>query len=233
MRPFWHWLTQTDAGLLARISVGCAIFLALAISDLLKNGRSASRWREYLFLLASVLVALIYGVLNDLITCHISPEYFLYGKGLDEILGNHRSSNTAQLPWEAAKVGMKATWTVGLIVGVALLWANNPSPRFPRLTTRKLFQVMPIVVGCSLLIAMILAVGGGTGGLAFLSEDFRDMIHRDEFRPYRFMTVYGIHLGGYLGGLLGTLLAVLRIRQCRRSLSPTPASPITPAAKAP
>jgi hypothetical protein len=35
-------------------------------------------------------------------------------------------------------------------------------------------------------------------------------------RPHRFMTAYGIHVGGYVGGVLGTLLAVLRIRHLRR-----------------
>jgi hypothetical protein len=225
MPVFLKWLTETDGGLFTRIAVGATIFLTLAIADLRKNHRHATRWREYLFLLASVGVALIYGIINDLITCRISPEYFLYGKGLDAVVGNRFPLSLARLPWEAAKVGMKATWTVGLIVGVALLFANNPSAHRRRLTYRELFAALPIVVGGSLIAALVLGIIGSLGGLAILSEDFREMIRRDEFRPYRFMTVYGIHLGGYLGGITGTVLAVLRIRRQRKLVSVPPFNP--------
>ena len=57
----WHWLTQSDAGLLTRVVAGSTIFLALAIVDLHHNGRNARRWREYCFLFFAVLLALAYG----------------------------------------------------------------------------------------------------------------------------------------------------------------------------
>jgi hypothetical protein len=63
----------------------------------------------------------------------------------------------------------------------------------------------------------VLGVIGYLGGLAPLSEDFREMVRHNEFRPYRFMAVYGIHLGGYVGGALGTILAIISIRRRRRS----------------
>lgn len=54
MQGFWNWLLHTDAGLLARIGAGAAIFIVLAIVDLRRNGQQARRWREYLFLLSCV-----------------------------------------------------------------------------------------------------------------------------------------------------------------------------------
>jgi hypothetical protein len=74
-----YWLIHTDGGLLTRILAGTAIFAVLALIDLRKNGRSATRWREYSVLLIAVLAALVYGAINDQITVTISPEYFLYG----------------------------------------------------------------------------------------------------------------------------------------------------------
>ena len=31
------------------------------------------------------------------------------------------------------------------------------------------------------------------------------MVRREEFRPFRFMAVYGMHLGGYAGGAIGVV----------------------------
>jgi hypothetical protein len=47
------------------------------------------------------------------------------------------------------------------------------------------------------------------------------MVQHDEFRPYRFMAVFGVHLGGYLGGLIGMMLAVgWMLKQRRRRAYP-------------
>lgn len=123
-----------------------------------------------------------------------------------------------RLPWEAAKVGMKATWTVGLVIGAALLMANNPRRDRPRLPYRDLLRHIAKVLAMSILCAVALGAIGRLGGLVFFSEDFRQMVAHDEFRPHRFMGVYGIHLGGYVGGLAGTVWAVVSILGQRRSL---------------
>jgi hypothetical protein len=213
----WNWLTKTDAGLAARIAAGAAIFLLLALVDLRRRGPRATRWREYLFLLSAIAIALIYGVANDLITSRLSWEYFYYGKDLAPILGDRTPPDPQLLAWEAAKVGLKATWTVGLVIGVAVLLANNPSRARPQLSYRALLRRMPLIIATSILCAALLGTIGYLGGLAPLSDDFREMLRHDEFRPHRFMAVYGIHLGGYIGGAIGTVLAILSIRKRRRS----------------
>ena len=54
------------------------------------------------------------------------------------------------------------------------------------------------------------------------------MIAVDQWRPKRFMSVYGEHLGGYVGGLLGTTIAVVRIvRERRRQRTAPGAFPAT------
>ena len=60
---------------------------------------------------------------------------------------------------------------------------------------------------------------GYAGWLTRLSADFRVMVAQDEWRPYRFMCVYGIHLGGYIGGLLAMVVAIVHIVRQRRRLA--------------
>ena len=214
----WNWLTKTDAGLFTRIGAGALFFLIYALIDLKKNGNKARRWREYMILVLSVFIALCYGAVNDQITVRISPEYFLYGKELAPLVYGHEE----RLPWEATKVGLKATWTVGLLIGVAILLANNPHRTLPQLPYPKLIRKIPVVILFSILFAMISGAIGHCGGLAFFSDDFHEMVRRNEYRPYRFMAVYGIHLGGYIGGLIGTIWAVVSIRTERYNNATSP-----------
>ena len=212
-----HWIISTDGGLLLRVCVGASIFATLAVTDLKRNGTHATRWREYAFLLFCVAIALLYGVVNDQITVRISPEYFLYGKGLADVVDAHPE----RLPWEAAKVGLKATWSVGLMVGVVILLANNPKPGWPQWRYRRLMRCMPWVITSAMGCAALLGIAGHTGALALFSEDFRQMLLHNEYHPYCFMAAFGIHLGGYIGGLGGMIAAVVYIRRSRRKVAPS------------
>jgi hypothetical protein len=114
---------------------------------------------------------------------------------------------------------MKATWTVGLLIGVVLLLANNPSRRWPQLRFGHLIYVAIGVILFAIAGAAVVGFAGSCGWLAFTSEDFREMLRRDEMRPHQFMTAYGIHLGGYVGGLIGAIWAIVKIRSFRRKYS--------------
>ena len=227
--PVLHWLLHTDAGLLVRITTGVAVFAALAVADLRRHGRAATRWREYGVLLAAVVAALVYGAVNDQVTVTISPEYFLYGKELARAVGDPPSSMLA-LRWAAAKVGFMATWSAGLAFGVALLIANNPWRNLPRLPNRRLVALLPLI----LITAAACGVAGGAVGYAGLltriSTDFQDLVRADLWRPRRFMATWGVHLGGYVGGLLGTIAAVVLLVRERRQRAAPPGFPSGPAA---
>src|SRR5436190_9095757 len=80
---FW----RSNYWLAARIAAGVLVFAALAIWDWRRHGAAATRWREYCFLLITIVAAMIYGIINDQITSRISWEYFYYGKELQQILG--------------------------------------------------------------------------------------------------------------------------------------------------
>lgn len=215
----WNWLLHSDAGLAARVGVGVAIFALLAISDLRTNGPAARRWREYLFLLTCVAVGMLYGIVNDQITVGISWEYFYYGKSLDEVLGSTTPPADLPLRWQAAKVGMRATWSAGLILGVILLFANNPKPKRPALPFARLYQMLPLLLLIPATCAALFGLLGYLGHLTWINSEFALLIKDNFWRPRRFMAVYGIHLGGYIGGLLGAILAAIRIRHQRREAS--------------
>ncbi|HEX5241940.1 MAG TPA: hypothetical protein VFW23_01665 [Tepidisphaeraceae bacterium] len=207
----WTWWTRSTQGLLARIAIGAAIFAILATVDLVRHGKKATRWREYLFLVAGVVLACGYGMINDQITSRISWEYFYYGKGLDDVLGSRIPPDSTAMSWAAMKVGIEATWTAGLIVSVALLIANNPGPNRPQLPYRTLLGhfgfIAIIAVGCSIILGTV----GYLGSLTWISSDFRWLAHENLMRPSHFMCVFGIHLGAYLGGTLGVIVSVLRV----------------------
>jgi hypothetical protein len=216
LRSAFVWLTHTDGGLLVRILIGSAIFATLAVIDFRRRGRAATRWREYAVLLIAVGAALCYGAINDQVTVTISPEYFLYGKELYKKLGDDPPMN--QLRWEAAKVGLKATWTVGLIFGVVLLLANNPMGSLPRLRNRQLVMLLPVIPLTAGIFGFVGGVLGYHGFLTHLDSDFEAMVQANLYRPMRFMSTWGVHLGGYLGGFLGTIEAAVGITVARRRM---------------
>lgn len=224
---FLTWLLHTDAGLLARILAGAAVFAILAAVDLKRRGRAATRWREYAVLLAAVAAALAYGAVNDQVTVTISREYFLYGKELYKAIGENPTDPV--LRWGAAKVGLKATWSVGLILGVALLVANNPWRGRPRLRYRRLVARLPVMVAAAAAVGVAGGLAGYAGWLTGLQSHFGDLVRANLWHPRRFMATWGVHLGGYVGGLLGAGVAVVAVARERRSLPRDgPAFPVGP-----
>lgn len=217
MKPAFDWLIHSPGGLLVRVSAGGCIFALLAVVDLRRNGRAATRWKEYGVLGVAVCAALAYGVVNDQITCTISPEYFLYGKELFRKIGE--SPTAGRLRWEAAKVGLMATWSAGLIFGVALLLANNPWRGRARLRNRELVKLLAVIPLVAAACGAALGFVGYCGGLTRWQSDFVVMVEADVYRPYRFMATWGVHLGGYIGGLLGTAGAVAVVLRRRIKIS--------------
>jgi hypothetical protein len=210
-----HWLVYSPAGLVTRVCIGLAIFAALAIVDLRAHGRNATRWREYAFLLLCVVAAVGYGALNDQITSRISWEYFYYAKELSKELGPEVPPDPAALRRAAAIVGAKAAWSAGLLIGVALLIANNPRQDRPRLSYRTLVGLLATILACAAACGAVFGVIGYRGGLTWASEDFREMWQTNLFRPRRFLCTWGVHLGGYLGALVGTAICVVYVLNAR------------------
>jgi hypothetical protein len=203
---WWRWLWFSDGGLACRIALGVGFLVALAIIDYRRNGRQADRWREYLFLAGAVAVAMLYALANDMVTVTISPEYFLNHENLE---WQDRFSRPGGMYGLAAGVALRASWSAGLMIGVVLLVANNPSPRFPRIAWRRMYRLLGLPAGTAAVTA------AGAGGLRWLGGlDWLLGPASLAMRPFE--TVYAVHAGAYLGGLLGTLAAVIYILHARR-----------------
>lgn len=220
------WLTS-DTSLAIRASLGIAIFATLAIVDYRRNRERATRWREYAFLAICVAFAIVYGIANDLVTSRISVEYFLYFKGAaDRVAAEvaaHPELHRGALDLQAIRIGTLATWSVGLIVGAAILVTNTVGQR-PRLRMRRLLRVLPIVVLTAVPCAIALGWLGWTDRLPWIRANFDE----PSLRPANLRCVYAIHLGGYAGGGIGLLLAIARVATLRRRLT-SPTSMLTSA----
>lgn len=200
-----NWIDVFDViiSLPGRITIGVAIFAVLAAVDLYRHGRAARRWREYAFLAGVVISAMAYGAINDQVSSRISWEYFYYGKELSKVLGPDTPPDMAALHGQAALVGMKASWSVGLLIGAALLIANNPRQDRPAMAYSRLAKRVVIMIVLAVVGSTIFGTLGWLGHLTWWSADFREMAATDLWRPRHFMACWGEHLGAYLGGTLG------------------------------
>jgi hypothetical protein len=197
---WWHWLFATDGGLAARLAAGVTVLLALAVADLVRRGRKATRWKEYLFLLACVAGAVGYALVNDMVTVTISPEYFIVHAQL--------SPGTPNVRAVAATLAVKGAWWVGAILGVAMLLANNPLKRWPRLGYWRMYPKLAYPLTVALCGSLLLAAAGYSGWF--------DGVLRIEDRLRGFCVVYWIHTAAYYGGALGGVAAVAAILAQRR-----------------
>ena len=154
--------------------------MALAAVDIRQKGREAQRWREYVFLLAATTTLMLYALINDFVTVRISPEYFVAHENL--------GAAGPDIQWIALGVGLKGSWWGGVILGVALLFANNPMKRWPRLPWRRMYpKLLYLFLGAAVGAALL-----GTGGWL---EVFEKIDSNQRSAELRFVTVYWVHTG--------------------------------------
>ncbi len=119
-----------DPTFVPRLAFGLMALSALLVADLRRYGRASPRLREYSFLCATAVAAIAYGIAHDWVTCGLSPDYFSIGKGI--------ASAESGFSADIVLLATKAAFSAGLLVGVALLVANNPRPASPQLPYRTL-----------------------------------------------------------------------------------------------
>jgi hypothetical protein len=186
-----------------RIFVGGAIILGFIAYDVLKNGRGATRLREYGFIFAVVIATMAYAILHDMITMTISPEYFTHGKGL----------SAEHLRWNVSELAMKAAIGPGAFVAMTYVLANNPSNTRAQLRYMQLARFLIFPVGFAILGAITFGILGAL--------DVRDLRHEIEGaipNASSFIMVWGVHWGTYVGGLIGSVVGVFKIRSIRAYL---------------
>lgn len=154
------------------------------------------------------LVAGSYGVVHDQITYTLSEEYYTRFKFLQFVQldpGNRPR-------WFATKIGLAASWWVGLITGWVI--ARLARRITPRPEARR-------AIAWGFAIAFGTAALGAIAGWAWSSlrpvppdgpwREFAELRGVRDFAAFR--GVGCIHNGSYLGGAVGMVLAALRVRR--------------------
>ena len=161
--------------------------------------------------------ASLFGIVHDLITFSIGPEYFTRLK-----FHQFQWANLGWSPrWFAAEIGLIAGWWVGLLGGWFI--ARAGAARLPAAIR------WPVVIRSIALVAAMTTIGGCAGGLygAYLGRMSELAGWQELQRELRvrdlpsFVQVAQIHNGTYLGALAGVVTAsILAGRSARRNCQP-------------
>lgn len=187
------------------------LFLLVAIvtlADLWFHRAAATRWKEYSFLLFAAMLGALFGLANDTLTSWLSPEYFIYGKGIAQ--GPRFHANVLAL-------GFQAGFGAAFLAAACFLFANNPKPGLPQLAYRQLifFIFRPTIA------AVFLAIVLGISSAWFIHPSPNSSVAKisSPDATVWFLRVWCIHLGLYLGLLFGTISACFAIRRTRRKVA--------------
>ncbi|HEX2750749.1 MAG TPA: hypothetical protein VHM91_22280 [Verrucomicrobiales bacterium] len=173
-------------------------------------------------ILASILAAVIYGIVHDLITAHLCVEYFT--------IGHPRLIDSGSPVKLALFWGVAATWWVGLIIGIALACAARRGSR-PKLRIRHLWRPLTILLAWMFVVAILAGLTGyltGKTGLFYLAEPFATRISPE--KHLAFLTVAWAHAGSYLAGFVGGIVLCIRTwkRRAKVKIQIIAAQAVTP-----
>ena len=159
----------------------------------------------------SILCAVIYGILHDQVTAHVSVEYFT--------VAHPPVFPTVQPFWLAIGWGIIATWWVGLILG-AFLALSARAGRWPKIGLKQLRRQIVLLM----LISGALAMIAGVVGWALTNADviglfgpWADRIAPDRHAQFAFAA--WAHSVSYLIGAVGGFFIVFRTLLKRRALA--------------
>lgn len=156
--------------------------------------------------LLCVAGAVVYGVLQDLVTAHVCLEYFSVFHGTPD------GGPVAQaLHW-----GVVATWWVGLALGVLLALAARRGPG-PRRGWRDLLRPVAMLlvgVGAVALLAGLLGAWLAAQGAVVVAPPWDARIPRE--RHVAFLADLWAHNAAYLAGAVGGLVLAWRVQRGRR-----------------
>lgn len=148
-------------------------------------------------ILLSVMAAVVYGIIHDMLTAHVCVEYFSIA---------HPPIITTGSPMLYALVwGVVATWWVGLPLGIVLAYVARVG-KYNKLEWKVLLRPLLILLGIMLAMAMLAGIIGyvlSTHGHIFVPHRLQEKIavaryHRFAFAVFAHGTSYTI---GFLGGL--------------------------------
>lgn len=160
-----------------------------------------------LILMIGSVVAGLYGILHDQLTYTISPEYYTKFKFIQFGLADPSTTEAvfSKPRFSVATVGFRATWWMGLLIGLVLAWTGrvhkDPKKMFKHTVT-------------ALFITLIVAFATGLVGLAYgkyhLAKTGVDWWLPEHLKDIEnFIAVGSMHNFSYFGGLAGMCAGIL------------------------
>jgi len=190
-----------DIPLWVRIAALVALMAIVAGVDLWYRRERSTRWKEYSFILATGCAAAVFGSLTDLITSSISPDYFVYGKGLP----------ADGIQRHAMVLGLQAGFSAGAIAGALCLFVGGRN----RSAASTSLPKVAMLAWRPFLLAVILGAVVPFACAWFDPFGFVEQLSRPigPERAAGFLTVWHIHLGVYLGLGAGVVWMIATIRR--------------------
>jgi hypothetical protein len=182
-----------------RVLTLVVLMALLAVWDYRRRAASI-KWREYLFVLAGGLLGGLMGLLNDLITSSISPEYFRLGKGL---------AGGPDLHTRAALLGLQAGFSAGAIAAAIFLYAatRGRARLAPSCRTFLHFALKPLA--CAIVCVCLFPLLFRRFDPLNVAGTLQPLL--EPGRLSRFMLVWWIHSGLYTGLAAGLIWAIGRV----------------------
>lgn len=154
------------------------------------------------------MLAVFYGICHDLVTAHISLEYFTVG---------HPKVIDSESPFHLALAwGVIATWWVGLILGVLLSFAARAGKR-PKLKFSQTIKPMLALIGIMAIAAFVAGILGyvlAKSEVFTLIENLAAQIEPEKHHLY--LTVGWSHGASYLVGFIGGIVLCLGLWNKRK-----------------
>ena len=156
-------------------------------------------------LLFSILIAGSYGIIHDLITSSICPEYYTKFKFFQfGIMDDYQRSFRGSLPLMASIVGFLATWWFGLLIGFILSVFGlvfKLEERFFEITLKSIFLVIIVAFSCSFF-AFVFGYLNPNYNLSYNPYEQKII----EIRQFNLVGL--IHNFSYLGGIIGLIIGI-------------------------
>jgi hypothetical protein len=154
-------------------------------------------------ILTSIVLAIVYGIIHDLITANVCVEYFTIG---------HPKLIESESPVRLALLwGFIATWWVGLILGILIVLVSRIGDR-PRFELMDVIKPMLLLLGVMAIMAFVSGIFGffaAKNELFYLTEPLASMI--PEERHHLFLSAAWAHGASYLTGFVGCGIVCFRI----------------------
>ncbi|HZM02739.1 MAG TPA: hypothetical protein VFC44_06920 [Candidatus Saccharimonadales bacterium] len=194
---------------LYRVALLLVLMLIVSVADLARNGAKAIKFREYGFILIAGVFGAVIGTGTDPVTSSISPDYFVFGKGLEA---------GPNLPKQAALLGMRVGFSGGIMGGAIALFAcrgkrAQPPARFTRLLECLWMPISGAVLGA----AVARLVFSKLDPVRFAAQLDRLLAPA---QVARFRQVWWIHVGLYAGLIAGLAAMIFIVNKKKSRISP-------------